>query len=218
MKLAVAIALSLFTVAAFAETKLKTAKAAKPAPVAATTKLDVTGTLKWTGYGVGKSHAGDITVKGGQVEFKGEELVGGTITLDMASLKTGDSPRLEGHLKNADFFDVEKFKEGTFKITKVEAIKDAKAGEPTHKITGDLTIKGKTNTETFTATVAKKDKEYMATAKTQIADRTKYDIVYNSVKFKAVSALGDKAIDDKIDIELNLTAKAPAPAVAPAKK
>ena len=139
MKLAVAIALSLFAVVGFAETKTKKAKLA---PVAATTKLDVTGSLKWTGYGVGKSHAGDITVKGGQVEFKGEELVGGTITLDMATLKTGDSPRLEGHLKNADFFDVEKFKEGTFKITKVEAIQGAKAGEPTHKITGDLTIKG----------------------------------------------------------------------------
>jgi polyisoprenoid-binding protein YceI len=215
MKLVVAIALSLFTVVGFAETE---AKKAKPAPVATTTKLDVTGSLKWTGYGVGKSHAGDITVKGGQVEFKGEKLVGGTITLDMATLKTGDSPRLEGHLKNADFFDVEKFKEGTFKITKVETIQGAKANEPTHKITGDLTIKGKTNTETFTATVAKKDKEYMATAKAQIADRTKYDIVYNSVKFKTASALGDKLIKDEIDVELNLTAKAPAADAAPVKK
>lgn len=216
MKQAIVIALSLFAVVAFAETKAKSAKAA---PAATANKiLDVAGTLKWTGYGIGKSHAGDITVKSGQVEFKGEELVGGTITLDMATLKTGDSPRLEGHLKNADFFDVEKFKEGTFKITKVEAIKGAKAGEATHKITGDLTIKGKTHPETFMATIAKKDAEYTATAKTQIADRTKYDIVYNSVKFKAASALGDKAIDDKIDIELNLTAKAAAPAAAPAKK
>lgn len=218
MKQVVAIALSLFAVVAFAETKVKTAKAAKPAPVTATTKLDVTGSLKWTGYGIGKSHVGDITIKGGQVEFKGEELVGGTVTLDMATLKTGDSPRLEGHLKTADFFDVEKFKEGTFKITKVEAIKGAKAGETTHKITGDLTIKDKTNTETFAAVIAKKDAEYMATAKTQIADRTKYDIVYNSAKMKAASTLGDKLIKDEIDIELNLTAKAMAPAAAPVKK
>jgi polyisoprenoid-binding protein YceI len=126
---------------------------------------------------------------------------------DMASLKTGDSPKLDGHLKSADFFDVEKFKEGTFKITKVEAIKGAKAGSPTHNITGDLTIKGKTHPETFAAIVTQEGKGFAATATTEIKDRTQYDIVYNSAKFKAVSALGDKLIQDNIKVELALKTK-----------
>lgn len=178
-------------------------KMTKPAII----KKDVAGSLKWTGYGVGKSHGGELNIKSGQIEFLGDDLVGGTIIIDMKTLKTSDSPKLEGHLRSADFFDVDKFSEGTFKITKVEAIKNAKMGEATHKITGDLTIKGKTNTETFNATISKSEKGYASTAKAQIADRTKYDIVYNSAKFKAASALGDKLIKDNIDIEMSISTK-----------
>ncbi len=205
MKKLLVLAIAVLASVSFAETKAK--KETKPAPAAASTKMDVTGDLKWTGYGVGKSHGGDLTIKSGNVEFKGTELVGGTFVLDMNSLKTADSPKLEGHLKSPDFFDVEKFSEGSFKITQVEAIKGAKEGEPTHKITGDLTIKGKTNPETFSATITKKGKAYTGVAKAQIADRTKYDIKYRSGKFEAVAALGDKLIEDKIDVELNIKTK-----------
>lgn len=206
MKKITLLAIALLASLSFAETKKeKKAAVAKPAP--ALTKMDVAGTIKWTGYGVGKSHAGDISIKSGNVEFNGTELVGGTFVLDMASLKTGDSPKLEGHLKSPDFFDVEKFKEGTFKITKVEAIKGAKAGEATHNVTGDLTIKGKTHPETFAVTITKADKGFAATGKAQIKDRTQYDIVYNSAKFKAASALGDKLIEDKIDVQMDVKTK-----------
>ncbi|MEQ1722516.1 MAG: YceI family protein [Pseudobdellovibrio sp.] len=200
MKKLALIAITLIAATSFAAGK-------KEVKTTAPTKMDVAGTLKWTGFGVGKSHAGDLTIKSGSIEMKGAELVGGEFVIDMTSLKTGDSPKLEGHLKNADFFDVEKFKEGTFKITKVEAIKGAKAGSPTHNITGDLTIKGKTHPETFAAVVSKEGKGFAATATTEIKDRTQYDIVYNSAKFKAVSALGDKLIQDNIKIELNLKTK-----------
>lgn len=172
-----------------------------------TAKADVTGGLKWTGYGVGKSHTGDLAVKSGSIEFKGEQLVGGTVVIDMTSLKTADSPKLQGHLQSPDFFDIQKFPEGTFKITKVEIIPNAKAGGPTHKIMGDLTIKGKTHAETLDATVTKEGSKWTAKAETEIKDRTQYDIVYNSAKFKAASALGDKLIEDKIKIEINVTTK-----------
>ena len=53
---------------------------------------------------------------------------------------------LEGHLKNQDFFEVEKFPTGHFEIVKVEemAIENA-----THKITGNLTLKGITKSVEF---------------------------------------------------------------------
>ncbi len=185
-----------------------TKKTVKLAPQNSTAiKTDVTGGLKWTGYGVGKSHSGDLNLKSGSVEFKGEQLVGGTILIDMTSLKTADSPKLQGHLQSQDFFDIQKFPEGTFKITKVEIIPNAKAGGPTHKITGDLTIKGKTHSETLDATITKDGTKWTAKAETEIKDRTQYDIVYNSAKFKAASALGDKLIEDKIKIEINIATK-----------
>lgn len=186
--------------AADAKNKKKTLEA--PAAAAAT-KLDVTGGLKWTGYGVGKSHTGDLTLKSGSIELKGEQLVGGTFVIDTSTLKTADSPKLQGHLQSPDFFDIQKFPEATFKITKVEL---AQTGA-THKITGDLTIKGKTHSETFLANIKKEGTTWSAKAEAEIKDRTQYDIVYNSAKFKTASALGDKLIEDKIKVELNLTTK-----------
>lgn len=200
MKKILILAATLIASISFAEKKIET-KMTK----LTTAKLEVTGNVKWTGFGVGnKSHSGDLSLKSGSVEMKGEQLIGGIFILNMASIKTTDSAKLEGHLKSPDFFDVEKFTEGTFKITKVEAIKDAKAGAPTHKITGDLTIKGKTHSEEFLATIAKQGAGYVATAETEIKDRTQYDIVYNSAKFKAASVLGDKLIKDNIKIQLDI--------------
>jgi polyisoprenoid-binding protein YceI len=181
-------------------------KMAAPAP-AAITKVDVTGDLKWTGYGVGKSHTGDLALQSGTVEMKSGELVGGTFTINMESLKTADSERLQGHLQSPDFFDVKANPTATFTITKVEALKDVKPGQPTHKITGDLTIKKNTHPETFMAVIKKDGAKWSAKAETEIKDRTQYGIVYNSAKFKTASALGDKLIEDKIKIELNLMTK-----------
>ena len=55
-----------------------------------------------------------------------------------ASLTTGDEQR-DGHLKSADFFDVEKFPTLTFKSANIDS-----AGGPDYKVTGDLTIHGVT--------------------------------------------------------------------------
>ncbi len=201
-------AISLFTATLLAATLTFAAgKADKKAPAGAVTKHDVMGTLKWTGYGVGKSHAGDLQIKNGQIEMKGTELVGGMFVIDMATLKTPDSEKLQGHLQSPDFFDVAKFPESTFKITKAEAIKGAAAGTPTHKIWGDLTIKGKMNPIELMATVTEAGGKMTAVGTTEIKDRTKFDIVYNSAKFKTVSALGDKLIQDNIKIELNVATK-----------
>ncbi len=173
----------------------------------ATVKQDVTGSVKWTGYGVGKTHTGDLNVKSGQIEMKPDELVGGNFVIDMTSLKTADSPKLQGHLQSPDFFDVTKYPEATYKITKVEAIKGATAGSPTHKIMGDLTVKTKTEPLEMLAVVTKKENKYTAVATAEIKDRTKYDIVYNSKQFKTASALGDKLIEDNIKLELNVSTK-----------
>ena len=204
-KLALMTAVILSTTLSFAADAKKEKKSTPAA--SAVVKRDVTGAIKWTGYGVGKSHTGDLVVKSGDVEMKGDDLVGGTFVIDMTSLKTADSPKLQGHLQSADFFDIAKYPEATYKITGVEALKNAAAGSPTHKIMGTLTIKSKTEPLEMLATVTKKDGKYIAIATTEIKDRTKYDIVYNSKQFKAVSALGDKLIEDHIKLDLNVTTK-----------
>lgn len=63
-------------------------------------------------------------------------------TVETASINTGDANR-DGHLKSADFFEVEKYPTITFKSTKVE-----KDGDE-FKVTGDLTIHGETKPVTL---------------------------------------------------------------------
>lgn len=63
------------------------------------------------------------------------------------SVDTGNAKR-DGHIRNADFFDSEKYPEFTFKSSKVEHL----SGER-YKITGDLSAHGVTKTITLPATV-----------------------------------------------------------------
>ena len=60
------------------------------------------------------------------------------VTIPLSSLYT-NVKALVDHLKNADFFDAEKYPNITFKSTKVQAL-----GQNKYKITGDLTVKNVT--------------------------------------------------------------------------
>jgi polyisoprenoid-binding protein YceI len=68
------------------------------------------------------------------------------IRIGADSLNTGSDPR-DGHLRSADFFDVERFPFITFRSTSVEHVR----GDD-YRITGDLTIKETTRPATFDAT------------------------------------------------------------------
>jgi len=158
-------------------------------------------TVTWNAYKVTGSHEGTIKLKNGELEFEGDKLVGGQFTIDMTTIactgmKGGGAAKLEGHLKSANFFGVEKFPMSTFNITKVVSRGPAGA----YKITGDLTIKDKTNQISFNAILDGNE----ATASTQI-DRSQYDIKYGSGSF--FDNLGDKTIYDEFDLTINLISK-----------
>src|SRR5690606_31572102 len=104
-------------------------------------------TINWEAKKVVGGHVGTINIKEGTVKIDGNKLTGGDFVIDMPSLNCTDSPRLNGHLKNADFFDVEKFPTASFSITKV--IQNANEAV----ISGKLTIKGITKDITFPANV-----------------------------------------------------------------
>ena len=61
------------------------------------------------------------------------------MNISTASISTGNADR-DGHLRSADFFDVETFPEIGFVATDV-----ARVDAATWQVTGDLTIKGVTN-------------------------------------------------------------------------
>lgn len=165
--------------------------------------------IQWLGQKKipGGDHKGTVSVKKGSVNFdKNMKLIGGTIIIDMNSIVDTDlsgkwKTKLEGHLNSEDFFHVSKHQEASFKITKVEPTRS-----DIFKVTGNLTIRGKTNAETFEIKIGKKGKIMTATGEVTI-DRTKYGVTYNSeapAYQKITKVAKDKIIKDEIQLTLNL--------------
>lgn len=166
-------------------------------------------TLGWVGKKVTGQHNGTIQFKDGEVLVRGNQIVGGTFTVDMNSLKVEDlkdaeyNGKLVGHLRSEDFFSIDKNPTSTFKITKVTPLKGDAAGNNA-TITGDLTIKGITKPVSFPAKVGVKNGMASASG-TATIDRTKFDIKYGSKSF--FESIGDKAIYDTFDLTFNIIAK-----------
>lgn len=175
----------------------------KPAQVY---KVDVEKSkIEWIGRKVTGEHRGEIKLASGSLNYDGAKLNGGSFVLDMNSITVTDiqgemNGKLVGHLKAEDFFGVEKNATSKFVITKIVSTGAGKAS-----ITGNLTIKGITQPLTFAAAVTNKDGVLVAVANGVKVNRAKYDIKYGSKSF--FDSLGDKAIDDDFELNINLVAK-----------
>jgi polyisoprenoid-binding protein YceI len=151
----------------------------------------------WKGYKVTGSHTGLITIKSGSLIFDNEVLTGGNFVIDMTTINVTDleggyKDKLEGHLKSDDFFGVAKYPEASLEFTNVKS-----TGKNSYEVTGDLKIKGKTETINFNLSVYGNK----ATASLKI-DRTKFDVRYGSTSF--FDGLKDKAIYDEFDLQADL--------------
>lgn len=151
----------------------------------------------WKGYKVTGSHQGTIAIKSGHLNFSEDKLIGGEFTIDMSSINNTDlegeyKEKIEGHLKSNDFFDVKTFPTASLIFTKVKSI-----GKNSYKVTGNLMIKGKTNTITFDISIYGNK----ANASLKI-DRSKFDVKYGSTSF--FDGLKDKAIYDDFDLIVDL--------------
>jgi polyisoprenoid-binding protein YceI len=171
-------------------------------PKADTYTVDVAkSTVTWEGKKFVGGHVGTVNLTSGSLVFNGKKLTNGSFATDMTTIKEVKSNAgLEKHLKSADFFNVDKFPSANFVIKKVEG------NGANVNVTGDLTIKGITNTVTFPATIAwNADKTITATAEKIVVDRTKYGIQFKS---KSVFAnIGDNFIYDEFTLAVKLVAK-----------
>jgi len=99
---------------------------------------------------------------------------------------------LVGHLKSDDFFGVEKYPTARFTVSQSSEFNNGKA-----TLTGNITIKGKTEPITFE--VLRTGKEYTASLG---IDRSKFNVRYGSDSF--FDNLGDNAIDNIFTLEIRL--------------
>ncbi len=104
--------------------------------------------FSWSHAGVSMQSAEFSSAKGELVlEPDAVEQSKLNVTIDATSLWSG-YPRLDEHLKSADFLEVETYPQITFTSTKIE-----RTGDTTADVTGDLTIHGVTKPVTLKTTL-----------------------------------------------------------------
>lgn len=121
------------------------------------------------------------------------------VTIPVSSINT-NVKALDEHIQKAEFFDVEKYPNITFKSTKVQAL-----GKNKYKITGDLTIKGVTKPVVLDAVLNKQAVHPMTKLQTIGFNAT---TSFNRSAFNVgayVPNVGDK-------ITVNITTEASVPA------
>jgi polyisoprenoid-binding protein YceI len=159
--------------------------------------------LEWTGKKLTGEHYGEIKLRGGELTFSKDKLVGGKFEMDMNSITCTDitdaksNKRLVDHLRSEDFFSVVRHPTSHFVITSVEA-----KSATEYNVTGNLTIKGKTNPLTFPVKLRRENNRLLAEA-TMTFDRSMYDVKFGSQSF--YENLGDKLVYDDIDLAIKLS-------------
>ena len=106
---------------------------------------------------------------------------------------------LVDHLKDEDFFDVNKFPEAKLVVNRVKNLEGSQ-----FEMKGNMTIKGITNPVTFNADIKINRNSYTAIAKI-IIDRTKWGVEYKSGNI--FKDLGDKIIYDDMEFDIFLVSE-----------
>lgn len=159
-------------------------------------------------------HTGRFLVKKGKLYVKDTVITGGTITLDMSSLKDLDlsysdtalQRKLETELKGPMFFDVEQYPVASFEITGVTDFKpsvgnDIMMKDANYMVQGNLTIKNITKNISFPACIKISKSELTAEATFNI-DRTQWGMTYRADK-----SMQDKLINSQVNIQLKIRGK-----------
>ncbi|EIM39102.1 MULTISPECIES: YceI family protein [Acinetobacter] len=186
-----ALGLTLASVATFSMAK----------PVAYTIDPGHTATVfSWSHFGFSTPSANFSDIQG-TITVDNEKPANSSVnvTIPVSSINT-NVKALDEHIQKAEFFDVEKYPNITFKSTKVQAL-----GKNKYKITGDLTIKGVTKPVVLDAVLNKQAVHPMTKLQTIGFNAT---TSFNRSAFNVgayVPNVGDK-------ITVNITTEASVPA------
>jgi polyisoprenoid-binding protein YceI len=151
----------------------------------------------WKGFKPTGSHNGNVKLVSGTMTIENGVIAAGEFVMDMSSITDADgSTRLEGHLKSADFFDVEKYPTSKFVVTSSE-LEEGKV-----QVTGNLTIKDVTKSITISAIITEVEGAITFKSETFELNRADFNVKYGSKSFFA--NLKDKFINDNMEISFEV--------------
>jgi polyisoprenoid-binding protein YceI len=147
-------------------------------------------TVTFIGSKPNGKHEGGFKAVTGTASVENNDLTTLKISLDidMNSLYS-DTPKLTTHLKSPDFFGVKSNPKSKFATTKVEKSDDG------YKITGDLTMLGKTKSISFPAKLAV-GADGLSVSSSFTIDRTQWGMTYGKGK-----------VDDDVKLTVSVKAK-----------
>lgn len=167
--------------------------------------------LQWIGTKPTGKHTGIFKLQEGTLYVKNAVITGGSITIQMNSLRDVDlaqtdsvlQQKLEKELKGPLFFEVDKYPVATFEITNVADFKPSVGNEVLMKdanytIQGNLTIKNITKNISFPACVKFENGIITAHASFNI-DRTLWGMTYRADK-----SMQDKLINSLVNISFKI--------------
>ena len=182
-------------------------KAAATVMASGTYTVEPSSVVEWVGKKPTGQHTGTIGLQSGSLTVDNGKVTG-DFTIDMNSITVTDITEadgkldLEAHLKGtgkedgADhFFNVKTYPTGTFKLTSFDGA----------NVTGDLTLKGKTKTISFPATLTITDNE--VTLESKPFEINRVDLGVNYASKSVFGDLKDKFINDEIELVVKVKAK-----------
>jgi polyisoprenoid-binding protein YceI len=161
-----------------------------------------------TTLGFAARHAMVAKVRGRFADFDGSFTIDGsspenstaTVTIKTASLDTRNDDR-DGHLKSADFLDVEKYPEITFASTSIKSV-----GDGDFIVGGDLTISGVTQPIEVALTYVGVSQDPWGGTRIGFEGQTEFSRKDFGLTWNVALETGGVLVGEKVKIELDVEA------------
>ena len=152
--------------------------------------------VEFVGSKVTGKHDGGFKAFTGTIDLVNNKPEESKVSVDIdATSIYSDNDTLTGHLKSADFFEVEKYPKATFVSTKIAT--DAAKGAGNYTITGDFNLHGQTKSITYPAKITVNGTDVLVESEFSI-NRKDFGVIY--------AGKTDDLIRDDVVIKLNLKA------------
>ena len=177
--------------------------------------------FEWTGglkFGV-KKHTGKLRMSSGNIVLDNQKITGDVVinmlSLTNSELSGGSSERLVGHLRSADFFNVENFPTAKLSIKNSKILEKLEDGRYKMLLDGSMTVKGKTNPVSFES-IINLDSDIKTAEGTLIFNRNDFGVQYRSEMHldnpksfwnqlqTTRDTAKDKVINEEIEIQFNV--------------
>jgi polyisoprenoid-binding protein YceI len=182
-----------------------------PLALAGTYRVDTKeSVIRWTGRNLFNHHSGTVRLASGEIRIASGLLESARFVIDMNSIACEDledsqwNAMLIRHLRDADFFEIDRFPAAEFIADRAEAVAACSDGTPNFLLKGRFTLRGVTKPLELPVVIASADGKRVTGQGQLELDRTEFGSIYGSGKF--FRFLGKHVVNDHIHLHVKIHA------------